>query len=441
MAAENSPLNHLKYALATCLFTATALAANDWPQFRGPHGDGIADASSIPSNFEESNIAWKTDIPGMGWSSPVYSDDRIWITTAETSAATPEQIAEKTKDVQFAGIKTAAGKVNLRALCVDANSGDILHNILLREVEDPDLINPLNSYASPTPALSGDKVICHFGSYGTWCLNNATGQELWKNALVIDHSVGPGSSPVIANDVVLIVCDGIDRQFVAGLDLNSGKLKWETPRPKLRATNPEFCKAYSTPLLINVEGQPQAVIPGAQWMCAYNPETGKEIWRADCGNGFSTTPMAVYADGLVICSTGFMAPELVAVNPSGTGDVTETNIVWRSKQGGSTMPTAVSNKGRIYSISDNGILSVLNATNGELIQQLRIGGKFAASPLLTDGKLFLGSQEGIMTVLNPTDVSRIAKNNMDGTLMASPAVMGSDLIIRTGKSLSRIASK
>ena len=105
------------------------------------------------------------------------------------------------------------------------------------------------------------------------------------------------------------------------------------------------------------------------------------------------------------------------------------------------MPTAVSDKGRIYSISDNGILSVLNATNGELIQQLRIGGKFAASPLLTDGKLFLGSQEGIMTILNATDISKIAKNTMDGTLMASPAILGSDLIIRTGKSLSRIASK
>lgn len=423
------------------LATMATVGASDWPQFRGPYGNGLSNATGIPGNLDEAKTVWQTAIPGTGWSSPVSADGRIWITTAETADATPEQIAKKTKDVQFAQIKTAAGNVKLRAICIDANSGEILHNILLREVEDPDLINPLNSYASPTSALVGDKVICHFGSYGTWCLNKSTGAEVWKNALVIDHSVGPGSSPVIAGNVVLIVCDGIDKQFVAGLDLESGKELWRTARPDMRATNPEFRKAYSTPLIIQVEGQLQAVIPGAQWMCGYDPQSGREIWRADCGNGFSTTPMAVYSEGLVICSTGFMAPELVAVNPAGEGDITSSNIVWRSKQGGSTMPTAVCDGGKLYSISDNGILSVLNSTNGELIKQVRIGGKFAASPLLTDGKLYLGSQEGVMTVLSSDNLSNIAKTTMNGTLMASPAVLDSDLIIRTGSTLTRYASK
>lgn len=415
--------------------------ATDWPQFRGPSGNGQADATSVPTNFEEANVVWQTAIPGTGWSSPVISNGRIWITTAEASKATPEEIAEKIKDVKFAKIKTVAADVKLRALCIDSTSGEILKNILLREVDDPDIINPLNSYASPTAALVDDKVILHFGSYGTWCLNSQTGEELWKNALVIDHSVGPGSSPVIVDNIVLIVCDGIDRQFVAGLNIDTGEVVWETPRPKLRTTNPEFCKAYSTPLIIEVDGRQQAVIPGAQWMCAYDPQTGQEIWRADCGDGFSTTPMAVYADGLVICSTGFMAPQLVAINPAGEGDITNDNIVWRSKQGGSTMPTAVTENGQIFAISDKGILSVLNTTDGKLIKQLRIGGKFAASPLITDGKLYLASQEGVMTVLATTDLSNLAKNTMDGTLMASPAILDSDLIIRTGKTLSRIASK
>ena len=283
-----------------CVLAASVCLADDWPQFRGPHGDGIAEASSLPVEISEENTVWKTAIPGTGWSSPVVSEGKIWITTAEAAKASAEQIAKKTKGVQFAAIKTVAGDVKLRAICVDLESGKIVHNLLLREVSDPDLINPLNSYASPTAAISGDRVVCHFGSYGTWCLNKSTGEKLWHNALVVDHSVGPGSSPVIADDIVLIVCDGIDQQFVAGLDLSTGKEVWKTPRPKLRATNGEYKKAYSTPLLIKVGEQVQAVIPTAQWMCAYDPKTGKEIWRADCGSGFSTTPMAVY-EGAWLC--------------------------------------------------------------------------------------------------------------------------------------------
>lgn len=419
-------------------FLAATSSAEDWNQFRGPVGNAVAETTETPVDFSMAKSVWTTEIPGTGWSSPVVSDGHIWLTTAESTEATADQIAKKTQGVQFAKIKTAAGNVKLRALCVNAATGKIVHNVLLRDVSDPDLINPLNSYASPTPAISGDRVICHFGSYGTWCLNKKTAATTWNSALVIDHSVGPGSSPVIAGNTVLIVCDGIDKQFVAGLDLETGKEIWRTNRPAMRSDNGEFRKAYSTPLLVTVAGKQQAVIPGAQWMCGYDPANGKEIWRADCGNGFSTTPMAVYDSGLVVCSTGFMSPELVAVNPEGQGDVT-ADIVWRARQGGSTMPTAVASNGLMYSISDKGILSVLNTATGEIVQRERIGGKFAASPLLVGNNLYLPSQEGLMTVIDKTTMKVVAKNKMDGALMASPAVIGSDLVIRTSKSLVRLA--
>ena len=432
----------------TCVFSCLVLGgttlAEDWSQFRGPDGNGKSTAADTPVTFSQANTAWQTPIPGTGWSSPVVSDGRIWLTTAETTEATKQQIAAKTRGVQFAKIKTVAGSVNLRAICVDAQSGKIIHNLLLREIDDPDLINPLNSYASPTPAIQGRNVICHFGSYGTWCLDNATGETLWKNALVVDHSVGPGSSPVIADNVVVIACDGIDKQFVAGLDLKTGKEIWNTSRPPMRNTNGEFNKAYCTPLLISVGSQTQAVIPGAQWICAYDPATGKEIWRADCGNGFSTTPMPVYESGLLVCATGFMIAELVAIDPKGTGDITNENVRWRAAKGGSTMPTAIGTEGKIYSISDNGVLSILDAKTGNVTDRIRVGGKFAASPLLVDGKLYIGSQDGVMSVYEITadgKPNQIAKNQMDGSLMASPAVIGSDLIVRTSKSLSRIRSK
>lgn len=431
----------------TLLFVGAAfllpsqLLAADWDQFRGPSGNGMAAVSGTPTDFSESQFSWQTDIPGIGWSSPVITGNQIWLTTAETVEASEAEIAKKKQGVQFAQIKTAAGQVTLRAICVQADSGKIIHNIKLSTVDNPDLINPLNSYASPTAVVQNTNVICHFGSYGTWSLNRESGDVNWKTALVIDHSVGPGSSPVISGNNVLIVCDGIDQQFVAALNINTGKQEWKTDRPPIKATNGEFRKAYSTPLLINVAGQSQAIIPGAQWMCAYDPNTGKELWRVDCGNGFSTTPMAVYESGLVICSTGFMAPELVAINPEGAGDITATNIVWRSKQGGSTMPTAVAKSGLLYSMSDNGILTVLNATTGKIEDRQRIGGKFASSPLLTNDALYLGSQEGVMTVLKPVTLDKLASTTMDSALMASPAVIGTDLIVRTENKLARVTSK
>ena len=432
------------WAFACFVLTIAISSGEDWSQFRGPDGSGKATAAGTPVTFSKANTSWQTLIPGIGWSSPVISDGRIWLTTAETTQATEEQITEKTRGVQFAQSKTVAGSVKLRAVCVDAESGKIIHNVLLREVSDPELINPLNSYASPTAAIQGRHVVCHFGSYGTWCLDNRTSEEIWNSALVVDHSVGPGSSPVIAENVVIIVCDGIDKQFVAGLDLETGKERWSTPRPPMRNSNGEFNKAYSTPLLIKVGDQTQAVIPGAQWVCAYDPPTGKEIWRADCGNGFSTTPMPVFESGLLVCSTGFVSPALVAIDPKGTGDITDENLRWRAVKGGSTMPTAIGTGGKIYSIGDNGVLSILEARTGTISERVRVGGKFAASPLLVAGKLYLGSQDGVMSVYELSADGKprqLAKNQMDGSLMASPAVIGSDLIVRTSKSLLRIMSK
>lgn len=418
------------------------LCADDWPQFRGPSGNGRGAASAqVPIQFSETNAVWKTDIPGQGWSSPVFQGKHIWLTTALTSAADEATLAKRKQGVQFAEIKTAAGRVIFKAICLNADDGSIIHDIQLADVSDPDLINPLNSYASPTPAIQDGKVICHFGNYGTWCLEAKSGKQIWEQQLVVDHSVGPGSSPIIVDDIVVIPCDGIDQQFVVGLNLQTGAEVWKTARPPKNATNGEFCKAYSTPLLIKPGGQPQVVIPTAQWVCSYDPSSGKELWKARHGKGFSTTPMANYESGLVIFCTGYMKSEVVAIDPMDKGDLTE-KIAWRSRQGGSTMPTAVTADGIVYSIADDGILTMLNAATGKVLDRQRIGGKFASSPLLVGNRLYLLSQEGVITVLEVegASTSTLAKSNMDGGLMASPAIYNSDLIIRTSKSIARYTS-
>ncbi len=430
--------------IASLIGSATVTADNDWPQFRGPAAIGVApEKSNPPTQWDlEQDLAWVTDIPGVGWSSPVFSDGVIWLTSAITREATPEELEARRQrsdaDAAVTVLKTAAGSVELRAICVDLESGQLLHDLSLKTVDEPELINPMNSYASPTPAMADGKVICHFGSNGTWCLDAKSGEILWQTGFVVNHSVGAGSSPIVFEGTVMLVCDGTDDQFVVGVDLTNGKQIWRTDRPPMRNADGERQKAYCTPLLIEVEGKTQAVIPTAQWIVAYDPTNGKEIWRADHGSGFSVTPMAAYQSGLVIFSTGFMKPQFVAVDPRGTGDVTETHLKWRARNAPS-MASVIVDGGRLYSILDKGVLICLDAESGEELERKRIGGNYSASPLLAAGNLYLGSREGLMTIVHcSAGLETVATHQFDSSLMASPAVIGDDLIIRSEKKLYRI---
>lgn len=439
----------LTFPLITLLFTAGFLGSayaqttiGHWAQFRGTDGTGVAQASANPPTQWDAakQTAWEVDIPGTGWSSPVYEGDKVWLTSAVTTEATKEEIAAKLKGDRLAASKTVAASVEFHGICVDINTGEIVHDLKLGQHDSPETINPMNSYASPTPAIQGGKVVCHFGNYGTWCIDEKTGEVIWNTTFLVNHSVGPGSSPVIVDDKVIIVCDGTDMQFIVAVDLKTGDQVWKTDRPTFKATDGEFRKAYSTPLLIEVDGRKQVVIPGAQWVAGYDPNTGQELWRADHGSGFSVTPMPAYESGLVIFSTGFSESFFVAVDPHGTGDITSKGIAWRSPpKKAPRMPSLIGNNGQIFSIADNGILRCLDARTGQIIKEKRIGGNFSSSPLLAGGNLYLSSREGTMTVVScSADLETIATNKFEGSLMASPVLVGDDLLIRTDKKLVRI---
>ncbi len=361
--------------LSLAILSSTSNADDTWTQFRGIRGTGIAaESANPPVEWDlKKDVVWESDIPGVGWSSPVYSDGRIWLTSAITTEAATEQIEKKREGVGYPQMKTVAATAELRAICVDLESGKLLQTVTLERIDSPELIHPMNSYASPTVALQGDNVICHFGCYGTWCLDSKTGEKKWKNKFVVDHSVGPGSSPIIYNSKVILVCDGIDKQYVVAVDLESGKEVWRTSRPPMRAPNGEQQKAYSTPLIEEIDGKPQAIIPGSQWIVSYNPEDGKEIWRADHGNGFSITPMAIYESGLIIFSTCFSQPEFVAIDPTGSGDVSETHVKWRLR-GAPTMPSFIAKGGRLYAVTDTGFLSTIDIKTGTQIKKRRVRG-------------------------------------------------------------------
>lgn len=440
---------HQLIFLTAFLFTAglflstnptSAQSKVSWNQLRGDQAGKAAANATPPVAFDPAKQAvWSTEIPGIGWSSPVYDEDLIWLTTSVSKKASKDEIKNKLAGDPLARIKTLAKSVELHAIAVDRATGKMVHDVLLTRVDQPEPINPLNSYASPTPALAGGRVICHFGSYGTWCLDAKSGKKVWDTKYLIKHSVGPGSSPVIFDDKVILVCDGTDQQFIVAIKLEDGKEVWKTNRPPIRATNGEYRKAYSTPILVNIDKKQQVIVPGAQWIAGYDLGSGKEIWRLDHGEGFSVTPTPVYESGLVVFSTGYMKGEFVAVDPTGTGDVTSTHLKWRAS-GGPKMPSFVSDAGKIYAVNDSGILVCLDATSGKLIKRVRVGGKFSSSILLAGGNLYMADRDGVMNVVEcSTELNKVATNKFGSQIMASPILIGDDLLVRTKNHLIRIA--
>ncbi|EMI18278.1 secreted protein [Rhodopirellula maiorica SM1] len=435
----------LAIAMLASTQLSTLFADSPWPQFRGVSGNGIVSDQSIPLQFGETdNVAWKTELPGKAWSSPVIADGVIWVTTAIENMPNEQERIEllKQKAIEAKKFKQVAiaKSISLKLLAVDLDTGKQLHTIELAEINAPDPIHTLNSYASPTPVIDGDHIYCHFGTFGTFCVNRTNRQIIWNRTLPLEHGVGPGSSPFVYRDRLVLIQDGMDRQYVTALDKTSGETVWETDRPELEAPSGEMKKSYCTPIAVtDKQGREQLICMGSQWIVAYAPSDGSEIWKAYHGKGFSVVPRPVYGDGVVYFCTGFGKPMLFAVNVEGSGDVTDTHVLWQVKKGIPAKPSPVLHDGLVYVIDDNGVASCFDAKNGDEVWKQRIGGKYSASPVLVGGHLLIGSHEGKVTLIQPGREGKIvAENEVDGQIMASPAIVNNALILRTDKALYRI---
>ncbi|QDU30297.1 Serine/threonine-protein kinase AfsK [Anatilimnocola aggregata] len=427
--------------LLLLMFAASRVAAEDWLQFRGPSGNGCATAKNLPESWGGFIApAWQTNIPGNGWSSPIIVGDRIWLTSAEQTALTAKQREAKlaTNPILTQDFQTHSA-VTLFASELDLSTGKILRAIELFTANDPAPIHAQNSYASPTPACDGERLYCHFGSLGTVCLNIQSGQVLWKTQLSVDDITGPGGSPILYQNTLLLACDGTDQQFVIALDKLTGKPVWKTSRPPIAAADNKHKRGFSTPLVITFNGQEQLISVGAQWVCSYNPTTGKEIWRSSFGAGHAVVPRPVYQDGLVYICTGFMKPELWAIKVDGTGDVTNSHLEWSVDSQVPELSSPLVAGGELYFVSSKGVASCLDAKTGDEVWKHRLSGNFAASPILADDKLYFTSQEGVTYVLKPgRKFEEISTNHLFGQVQASPAIAGDSLLLRTQSQLFRL---
>lgn len=408
-----------------------------WPEFRGPRGDGHATASNLPVRWNAfRNIAWQTPLPGSGWSSPIIVGDRIWVTAAQPKTLTAEEQAKRLEafPAEQSESLRAYGSVALFALELAADTGKLLRRIELFTCDDPPIIHHLNSYASPTPTTDGERLYCHFGAVGTVALELRTGKVAWRRRFSVDEITGGGNSPVLVGERLIFSCDGTDAQYVIALHKATGETLWKTSRPPIDAAEPKFRRAFSSPLLIEVGGREMVVVPGAQWVVAYDPRDGREIWRVNYGDGHAVVPRPVFGNGLVYCCTGYPKPQLWAIRADGAGDVTESHVVWACDRQVPEIASPILVGEELYMVSTIGVASCLDSRTGETCWQKRLGGNHAASPLFADGKLYFASEDGVVTVLKPgRTFEELARNQATGVHMASPAAFGSSLIFRSSE--------
>jgi outer membrane protein assembly factor BamB len=401
-------------SVASLLLPILLTLAQDWPQFRGPDGQGHASGQGYPLEWSESqHVRWKVPVAGRGWSSPVVAGGSVWLTTA---------------------VKTGR-ETSLRLMAFDLESGRGGLDVEVFRMRGDDPLNPKNSHASPTPIVSGDRVYVHFGAEGTAAVSTA-GDVIWKTKLRYQSQHGNGGSPELAGDLLIVNCDGFDEAFVAALDVRTGKTRWRAPRPEPHS------QAYSTPLAIDVAGRTQIVSVGAFNTVAYDPQNGREIWRVHYDDGFSNVPRPVFGQGLVFVATGFNQPSLLAVRPDGRGDVTRSHVAWRLSRGAPLTPSPLLAGDDLYIVTDNGIASSVDARTGAVRWQQRVGGGVSASPVLADGRVYILDEDGRTTVLRAGGAGeRLATNVLDGPALASMAAVSGSFFIRTGSHLYRIADR
>lgn len=397
--------------------SSSVLAAEDWPEFRGPTGQGIAAAKNVPLHWNaSSNVVWKTAIPGEGWSSPVLVNGKIYLTAAVTDST----------------------NTSLRALCVNAKDGVIQWNV---EVFQPDpeaaqVMHKKNSLASPTPIVRDGKIYVHFGHLGTAALD-LSGKILWRQAeLKYSPMHGNGGSPALISDALVFSCDGETDPFLVALDAKTGAVRWKTARDSTASRKFSF----STPLAIEVDGTTQIISPTSGFVAGYDPKDGREIWRVRYPEGFSIVARPVFAHGLLFISSSYMKPVLYAIKLAGAkGDATETHLVWKHDKGVPNTPSPLVVGDEIYFVSDSGIASCLDARTGNLHWSERLGGGFSASPVLAEGRLYFQNEEGVGTVLKAGKTFEVlAKNDLAERALASPAMADNTIFLRSKSHLWRI---
>ncbi len=427
------------HPLIVLLLVPWSLHASEtnWTEFRGPNGDGVSTASHLPVHWsEKENIKWETPIHGKAWSSPVIWGKQLWLTSA-----------------------TEDGK-ELFVVCVDSESGKVLRDSKLFDVEKPQAAIAFNSYASPTPAIEAGRIYVSFGSPGSACLETGTGKVLWtRRDIECNHYRGAGSSPILYSNLFILNFDGVDRQFVVALDKETGRTVWETKRsidfkdlgPEGKPDmNGDFRKAFATCQVATFDGQPTLLSQGSKAVYAYEPLSGRELWRVEERNNYSGCTRPVIRNGIVYVPSGFSSGQILAIRPGRKGEVIDANagdtstntqlrVVWKTKHNAPKKPSLLLMDDLLYAVDDNGTATCWESATGTNVWTEHIGGHYSAALFGAAGKIYCFSEDGKTTVLAAgREFKKLTENQLGDGFMAAPAVSGDALFLRSRTRLYRI---
>lgn len=423
-------------AFASALAAQPATTPLFWPDKNGPTLDGIVpakDAARLPLEWSAEtgkNIVWKTELPFDGHSSPVIGGDLVWFTAATVDGA---------KQYVYG---------------IDRHSGKLLHDILIFENAAPEgLGNPLNNYAAPSPVLEADALYVHFGTYGTARIDPATGKTVWQRRDInVRHFRGPGSSPLIHGDLLILTFDGIDQQFVTALDKKTGATVWKTSRTTdygdLDAQghptrDGDMRKAYHTPIVFDLAGKPVLVSVGSRAAFGYDVATGKELWTIRHG-GFNAAIRPLRLGDRLILNTGSERAHTlgVRIDDKMTGDITESHVVWDREKRNASESSQIIVNGLLFQTTRGGVVTCTRAVTGEDLWEDRFAGQHLPSPIAAGDRLYFSNDRGETRVIRAADkFELIAENTLPDAMTASPAVAEGALFLRTKKHLFKIASE
>ncbi|MDF1861758.1 MAG: PQQ-binding-like beta-propeller repeat protein [Verrucomicrobiales bacterium] len=413
------------------LVAAGLLAGNlqaQWPEFRGPNADGTVDSKGLPTEWSaEKNVTWKKEIHGLGWSTPLISEGKLWLTTA-----------------------TEDGR-EMSILCFDEKSGEVLLDRVFITNDNPEpLANNMNTYASSTGVVEPGRIYIHFGAYGTFCLDTETFETLWQRRdLTCSHWRGPASSLAKWEDKIILTMEGADQQYFVALNKGTGETLWRRDRGThfddetdgVPANSGDMRKAYSTPIFVKVGETVQMISNGAKAAWAYDVETGEEIWNVHYPT-HSPSSRSVYSPetNMVYINTGLGKAEIWAVklDPEARGDISESHVAWKIFQRTPKRMSPVISNGLLF-MANGGVLSAVDIKTGDIAWAERGGGEYSASSIAANGLVYHFDEEGLCTVLKAAgEFEVVSENQLEGGFMGSPAVSGEALFLRTKTHLYRV---
>lgn len=443
----------LRYFMAACLLAVSAFlmpaadaasAGSNWPQWRGPDGQGISSEKNLPTQWSESkNVQWKTPISGRGHSSPIVWGKYIFLTTSVEGPVAPDAKpvvhmlgGKEFKHPDWAG---SDRKHSLNVVCVDAEKGKVLWDKTAYEGTMFDHRHKKNTYASPTPVTDGQYVYVSFGSEGVYCYD-FKGKQVWKTSLggIATLGMGAGTSPVLYENLLILQCDQNtgENSFITALNKKTGKEVWRKARP--------VQASWTTPVIIRTANRTEMVTNGNEWIISYNPANGEEIWRCK-GVESNAIHTPLVGHDMVFVSAGYPAKRTMAIRLGQSGDLTDTpNVVWKYEKGTAYVASPILYGDYIYLISDKGLLTCLDAKTGEVKYEggrVPVPATFMGSPVAFDGKLLISSEDGDSYFVKAgTEHEILGTCSIGEPIYTTPALADGKIYIRGGSNLYCISN-